>query len=102
MRRLLKAEDGSSAVEYALLLAVIAGAIVAAGMTLRDSLDGSLNGSAANIEAAATDAASTDSTPPTAGNNACGHGNGNAGGNRNGNGHAGGNGNCHAGGNGNH
>ena len=104
VRRILQAEDGSSAVEYALILAVICSAIVLAGFALRSSLEGSLNGSAATIQTATADDGSAGSSGAAPGNAA---GNGNAGGNGNrnaggsGNGNAGGNGNGNAGGNGN-
>jgi Flp pilus assembly pilin Flp len=101
-RRYLKAEAGSTAAEYALILAVIGIGVSIASMSLAAAIQGSLNGSAATIEASADGAGSAGAAAP---GNTGGNGNGNAGNNGNaggnGNGNAGGNGNGNAGGNGN-
>jgi Flp pilus assembly pilin Flp len=107
----LKDQDGASAAEYAIILAVVGGLVGASMFGLATAISnpfGSATNAIKNTQVAAAGTGGSGSTGSTSGSGSTGstgsgstggNGNGNAGGN--GNGNAGGNGNGNAGGNGN-
>jgi Flp pilus assembly pilin Flp len=96
MRKFFRSEEGASAAEYVLLLALLGGGVAFSASAFGGSISTALGNAGA-----AVGSLSFDTGNGSGGNNGNGNGNGNGGSGGNGNGGSGGNGNGGSGGNGN-